>query len=147
MDPGHALHIRVTRSPEHYQPLCMPDASTLTCRHACTCVRVYLRMCAFMCCTCRAADSTSTYVKYIRPIHRHRDVYIGWGFVRETAVGFRYDTVDRTARIFGIGALSLGKISAHHRMPEKYFDTVCWCLYIVMHVCIYVYVHMKREYA
>lgn len=50
-------------------------------------------------------------------------------------MGFRYDTVDRTARIFGIGALSLGKISVHHRMPEKYFDTVYRCLHALMRVC------------
>jgi len=59
---------------------------------------------------------------------------------RETTVGFRYDMVDRTARIFGIGALSLGKISAHHyRMPEKYFDTVYQCLHALMHVCTRAY--------
>jgi len=42
---------------------------------------------------------------------------------REAAVGLRYDTVDRTARIFDIGALSLAKISAHRRLSEKYFAT------------------------
>lgn len=63
MDPGHALHVRVTRSPEHYQPLCMPDASTLTCTRTrvyafiCVCVRLYVYVC-----TRRAADSTGTYV-------------------------------------------------------------------------------------
>lgn len=143
MDPGHALHVRVTRSPEHYQPLCMPDANTLTCRHAYTCVHVYLRMSAPTCMcvcvcvrvhTCRAADFTCTYVNtYGR--------YIGIGYIpggvpfERRQWAFRYDTVDRTARIFGIGALSLGKISVHRRMPEKYFDTVYRCLRALMHVC------------
>lgn len=75
--------------------------------------------------------------EYIRPIYRHRDVYTGWGSVRETAVGFRYDTVDRTARIFGIGALSLKKISAHHGVPEKHSPVP------FAGVCVYLYIYAK----
>lgn len=95
--------------------------------------------------TPRAGTYANTYGRYI---YRHRDVYtyIGWGSVQETAVGFRYDTVDRTARIFGIGALSPGKISAHHRMPEKYFDTVYWCLRALMHVCTGAYEEHSERY-
>ena len=88
-------------------------------------------------CTYRVADSKSTYVntygQYIGI-----GMYIPGGVSFETAVGFRYDTVDRTARIFGIEALSLGKISAY-RMPEKYFDTVCRCLYAFTHICTSAY--------
>lgn len=96
------------------------------CTYGCVCTWTHTR---------RAADSTYTHVNtYGR--------YIGIGMYipggvpfGETAVGFRYDTVDRTARIFSIGALSLGKISVHRRMPEKYFDTVYRCLRALMHVC------------
>lgn len=91
-------HVRVTRSPEHYQPLYMPDASTLMCRYA------PVHMCAFLSpmYICeredmgrgRAADSTTTYASTY-------DRYIGIGMCipggvpfGEAAVGFRYDTVD-----------------------------------------------------
>lgn len=109
-------HVRVTRSPEHYQPLCMPDASTLMRRYAYTCIYAFTCTCTYTYTYMRKGEGESRrlhgYIReYIRPIHRRRDVYTGWGFVREAAVGFRYDTVDRTARIFGIGALSLAKIS------------------------------------
>lgn len=54
-------------------------------------------------------------------------------------MGFRYDTVDRTARIFGIEALSLAKISVHRRLLEKCFGTVCTVLVNVLadlYMCI-----------
>lgn len=148
-------HVRVTCSPEHYQPLCRYARCehTYVCRHAYTCVYAFIcgcmRLCVYMyVCVYVWGRRLHGYIReYIRPIHKHRDVYTGWGSVRETAVGFRYDTVDRTARIFGIEALSLGKISVHHRMPEKYFDTVYRCLHALMHVCTGTYTRSVSEIA
>lgn len=60
------------------------------------------------------ADFTDTYIyvsEYVRPIHMYvgiyRDVWYIPGGVpfRRRSVGFRYDTVDRTARIFDIGGV------------------------------------------
>lgn len=72
----------------------------------CVCVRLFMYVCARV---CGAADFTDTYVNIYNRYIGIGNVYTGWGSVRETAVGFRYDTVDRTVRIFGIEALSLGK--------------------------------------
>lgn len=95
---------------------------------------VYMR-CVYVLYVCVRGRRLHVHTReYIRPIYRHRDVYTGWSSVRETAVGFRYDTVDRTARIFGIGALSLKKISAHHGVPEKRSDTVCRCLRVLLYI-------------
>lgn len=71
-----------SRSPEHYQPLCMPDASALMCRHT--------RERAHMCARARArqrekgraADSTT--ITYASTYGRH----IGIGMYRD-GVGFR----------------------------------------------------------
>lgn len=81
------------------------------CEHTYVPVRVHMCVRLFVCmCACMQSSRLHGYIcEYIQPIHRHRNVYTGWGSVRETAVGFRYDTVDRTVRIFGIEALSLGK--------------------------------------
>lgn len=107
VDPDHALHVRVTRSLEHYQPLCMPDASALICRYA----YIHVRVRAFVCVygfvyVYRTADFG--YIReYIRPIHGHIGTCSIPGGVpfRRCSVGFRYDTVDRTARIFDIGGV------------------------------------------
>jgi len=76
------------------------------CRYAYICVCVCLRMCVRVY-VCEAADFTDTYVNiYSR--------YIGIGTCIPGGVSFgrrqwAFDTVDRTVRIFGIEALSLGK--------------------------------------
>lgn len=109
----------------------MPAASTLICRYT----RTYARLVCVRARSCiEPQDFRGIYDEYIRPIHRHIGMCSISGGVpfRRRSVGFRYDTVDRTARIFDIGVLSRGKISAHRRMPEKYFDTVCRWLYVVL---------------
>lgn len=64
VDPDHALHVRVTRSLEHYQPLCVPDASALICQyayiHMYMCARLFAYTYEFVC-VYRTADFTGTY--------------------------------------------------------------------------------------
>lgn len=142
MDPGHALHVRVTRSPEHYQPLCMPDASTLMCRCTrtyvcvCVCAFVYVRMCA-----CMWSRRLHGYIcEYIQPIHRHRKRVYRVGFRSGDGSGFSIRHGRSNGSYFRYrGVISREKISVHHRMPEKYFNTVWWCLY--KHIYLYTYVH------
>lgn len=81
VDPDHALHVRVT-SLEHYQPLCMPDASALVCRYAYICVYICVYMCARLfaytyelVCVCRTADLRGTYANtYGQYMGTYRDV-------------------------------------------------------------------------
>lgn len=109
------------------------------------CTRLFADVCIYVCAHVYIRVGPQTlhvYIReYIRPIHRHRDVYTGWGSVRETAVGFRYDTVDRTARIFGIGALSHGKISVCATGCLKNISTPFTG--VSVHLCTYARVHTR----
>lgn len=74
-------------------------------------VYIYVNVCVYVRVREKGdADSTSTYVNtYGRYIGIGTCIPGGVPFAGDVAVGFRYDTVDRTTRIFGIAALSLGK--------------------------------------
>lgn len=116
------------------------------------CIYVYSRVyiCKRMCVCAYAGEGgcrLHEYIReYIRPIHRHRDVYTGWGSVRGRRQ-WAFDTTRSIERlVFSVSQryLSGRDKRALYRMPEKYFyiDSLP---YVYVFICMYLHVLHMRE--